>query len=353
MTNRNFIRAAALSFALGCLTPAPSFAQQAAPAQQAGAAASAADACQPSPKGAAPQGKHWYYHTDRSAGRKCWYLGDTGLKTTTSSAEKPKAAPAAADAQQDIDNARAEDSPEPAAAKPLAIKPSTAKPSLRNRSAVTTDSASETTTATPQDTPTPITTTTTASPHLLTERWPDADAFRPSNETTDQSTPLANSQPAPPAQVITPAAATPAPAAKPSEQTADLTPWRVIFGVAFIVLALIAILALITFRYFWRTGDMARDVPGRRRNIWGDDEDETSKPAPSYADMIAPARKNRVAPAPQDLDEIEQLLRRAALEPAPANSNSLIDPATRARTQITPSDVRASAVRHAGSFRPR
>ena len=33
-----------------------------------------ADDCLAAPKGAAPQGQHWYYHVDRATRRKCWYL---------------------------------------------------------------------------------------------------------------------------------------------------------------------------------------------------------------------------------------------------------------------------------------
>ena len=326
MTNRTFkLAAAALSVFVGGLTPSLAQ-QQPAPAPQ---AAAAADACQASPKGAAPQGKHWYYHTDRSAGRKCWYLGDVGMKTTTSAAAKHKPAPPA---EADTD----------------------AAPSPRQN-------ASDTPTRTEpaaQPAPDAIAAVPAATP-LLTERWPAADAFRPSQTTTGQSTALANAQPAtsetpasaPAPSEVTPAAATPenTPAAS---QPADLTPWRVIFGVSFLVLALIAILALVTFRYFWRTDDKARNVPGRLRNIWGDDKDETAAAAPSYAEMIAPSRRTS-ARTPQDLDEIEQLLRRAAREPNPENVISLADPATRARTPTAPSAARASAVRHAGSFRPR
>jgi hypothetical protein len=34
----------------------------------------AADDCLSEPNGAPRQGSHWYYRTDRSAGRRCWYL---------------------------------------------------------------------------------------------------------------------------------------------------------------------------------------------------------------------------------------------------------------------------------------
>lgn len=43
-------------------------------AAQPAAAQAAADDCLAKPNGSAPQGKHWYYHVERSSGRHCWYL---------------------------------------------------------------------------------------------------------------------------------------------------------------------------------------------------------------------------------------------------------------------------------------
>lgn len=350
MTNRNLkLATVALSAILGGLTP--SLAQQAAPAEQQTAPAqqvNAAEACQPTPKGAAPQGKHWYYHTDRSAGRKCWYLGEAGIKTTTSSsAAKRKSDPTPA-ARQDTDNAHAETSASQTPKPPVARSSPPAEPEATSHAA---PQATETVTAQP-------TATIAASAPLLTERWPGADAFHPASQTTGQSTPLANSQPAtsdaaPPAPAMTPAAAPPAPPVRSSEQASDLTPWRVIFGAAFLVLALIAILALVTFKYFWRTDGVARNAPAQRRNIWGEAEDMAASSS-SYTDMIAPSRwagAARASRTPQDLDEIEQLLRRAAREPE--NVISLADPAIRARTPTAPSAARASAAPRARSSRPR
>ncbi len=357
MTNRNFkLAAVALSAVLGGATP--SLAQQAAPAQQPAATqqadANAAEACQSAPKGAAPQGRHWYYHTDRSAGRKCWYLGEAGMKTTTSrTATQPKTSSATDPkpaSQQDLD-ARAE-----APAQPAAKPPSTP----------------ETATGTSE----PATTQATdgiASAPLLTQRWPEADAFRPS-QTTGAATPLANSQPAnlqpassqaaapasaaPPSPSAQPAAATPAPApgTAPSDQPASLSSWRTILGALLVALGFAGLLGFVTFRYFGRTDIAIRNTPKPRHDIWGEEE-EAASPSPSYDQMIAPSRwasAARASLAPQDLDEIEQLLRRAALETHPAaNTNSRVDPATRARTPTAPSAARASTAQRAGSFRPR
>ena len=45
-----------------------------------GAGTAHAATCQAAPKSPAPQGSHWYYRTDRTLGRKCWYLASEGRK---------------------------------------------------------------------------------------------------------------------------------------------------------------------------------------------------------------------------------------------------------------------------------
>ncbi len=46
------------------------------------------DTCLRAPKGVAPQGKHWYYRTERPAMRKCWYLAEKGLTVTQRAAAR-------------------------------------------------------------------------------------------------------------------------------------------------------------------------------------------------------------------------------------------------------------------------
>jgi hypothetical protein len=62
-------------------------------------AAPADDECFARPKGVAPAGKHWYYNTDRSTQRKCWYLGETGEKTVAVAPRKRQAPAPASDAE--------------------------------------------------------------------------------------------------------------------------------------------------------------------------------------------------------------------------------------------------------------
>src|SRR5258708_7354482 len=44
--------------------------------------AHAADSCLSGPKGALPQGGHWYYRIDHATKRHCWYIGDEKEKLT-------------------------------------------------------------------------------------------------------------------------------------------------------------------------------------------------------------------------------------------------------------------------------
>lgn len=72
-----------------------------------------ADSCLAGPKGAPPQGGHWYYRIDRVTKRQCWYLGDEKEKVShaapaTSPPDDSVSPPKDAGTQRSIANARAE-----------------------------------------------------------------------------------------------------------------------------------------------------------------------------------------------------------------------------------------------------
>src|SRR5437588_155036 len=57
-----------------------------------------ADDCLTKPNAAPPQGKHWYYRTDRTTQRQCWYLGPEDEKVRarvhqSTTVVRPAAAP--------------------------------------------------------------------------------------------------------------------------------------------------------------------------------------------------------------------------------------------------------------------
>jgi hypothetical protein len=73
-----------------------------------------ADSCLAGPKGAPPQGGHWYYRIDRVTKRQCWYLGDEKEKVSRAAPETSPppdnsvSPPKDAGTQRSIANARAE-----------------------------------------------------------------------------------------------------------------------------------------------------------------------------------------------------------------------------------------------------
>jgi hypothetical protein len=78
-----------------------------------GATNAADTTCVPGPKGAAPQGGHWYYRIDRATKRHCWYVGDAKQKPARAAPENSQpaadaAAPPNAAIQPSIADARAE-----------------------------------------------------------------------------------------------------------------------------------------------------------------------------------------------------------------------------------------------------
>lgn len=60
-------------------------------AQNAPSTANAAADCLVSPKGAAPQGQHWYYRIERGTKRQCWYLRAAGDKDGAKSVQSAQA----------------------------------------------------------------------------------------------------------------------------------------------------------------------------------------------------------------------------------------------------------------------
>ncbi|MDX3967224.1 MAG: hypothetical protein QHD01_11565 [Bradyrhizobium sp.] len=77
-------------------------------------AASSASDCLAAPKGAAPQGQHWYYRLERTTKRQCWYLRAAGDKDSAKTAQTAQAqsdaptADAPAPQQHAVQDARAE-----------------------------------------------------------------------------------------------------------------------------------------------------------------------------------------------------------------------------------------------------
>ena len=69
-------------------------------------AQTAVDKCLTAPKGATPEGSHWYYRLERGTKRQCWYLRDESDKSA-------RAAPQDSSAEATSDSAAADPAPPP------------------------------------------------------------------------------------------------------------------------------------------------------------------------------------------------------------------------------------------------
>ncbi len=83
--------------------------------------AGAAAACDAAPKSPPPQGSHWYYRTDRSSGRKCWYLASAGQKTQEVAPQT--AARARATAAPETDQTATDETPAEQLTRPARLMP--------------------------------------------------------------------------------------------------------------------------------------------------------------------------------------------------------------------------------------
>jgi hypothetical protein len=91
-----------------------------------------ADDCVSAPNSPAPEGKHWFYRTDRATQRKCWYLRAKDQPTQRTDAQAPSAAPATPSA---FENATA------SAGVPMSKSPADSAPSLKPQPAQAKQSA--------------------------------------------------------------------------------------------------------------------------------------------------------------------------------------------------------------------
>jgi len=141
--------------------------------------AKAADGCVTEPKGATPEGKHWYYRMEHGTGHKCWYLRVESEQSAR--AEKPAARRQDTETEHSIADARAELSPRAAVADdaPPSVWPNppaaTAAPDAVAAPAPSADNNDEATSST------------------LASRWPQ------SADATSANPPPANPAPANPA----------------------------------------------------------------------------------------------------------------------------------------------------------
>jgi hypothetical protein len=252
--------------------PLAAVSQNAPSAPSAASTENTAADCLASPKGAAPQGQHWFYRVERTTKRQCWYLRAEGAKATQSAqatTDAPNTAPAA---PPSVQNAHAEyiaAQTGPAASPPAPAAAATQQaPSAPNANA--------------------------AQPAVAT-RWPDAASASPAPQ------PSAAPAAAPAAASVQPSArpaASPAPVtlaaadAPADKPTGSLQMLLLVIGGA---LALAGLLASVIYRF---AGGRARARAADRRVNWDHRQDESDSRAPWHAEPAPRVER----PLPVDFD---------------------------------------------------
>lgn len=276
----------------------------------------AADSCLSGPKGALPEGGHWYYRIDRATRRHCWYIGNEKEKLSRAAPEDspppddsvspPVSPPKNTGTQRSIANARAE------------------LPMPQTRVEQDTSVfAGQRAPATTADVPPPGNNQrinagdVDAQRSVFASRWPElagvSSSAGPAPSTANsQVIAQLNSEAAPPPAAVTFAAAD-ATSSKPSGSIQQLL--IVVVG----ALSLAGLIASAIVRFGARRS-RRRDVRGSRRVNW--DSARTNRPsladeARAAASMRETARlpEGRVARdqrAADDPERIEQMLARLA-----------------------------------------
>lgn len=247
-----------------------------APSTASTSTANAASDCLASPKGATPQGQHWFYRLERATKRQCWYLRAEGAKEGANAAQTAPAtadAPNAVPAGQLVQNAHAE----------YIAPQSSAAASTLAPTAASTQQA-------------PGTVDANAAQPAVSTRWPDAAPASPAPQpspATAVAPAAASVQPsAQPATSAAPAlAAADAPADKP---TGSLQMLLLVIGGA---LALAGLLASVIYRF---AGGRARVQTADRRVNWDHWQDDDDSRAPWHAEPAPRVER----PLPVDFDSV-------------------------------------------------
>lgn len=240
--------------------------------------ANAAADCLASPKGAAPQGQHWYYRVERTTKRQCWYLRAAGAKASQTAQATTDAQDTDSTAPQAVQNARAE-----------YVAPQGAAPAAPNMTAPAPVAAGAPPAA--QQPAAPL--AETGQQPAVATRWPDA--AMPAASPAPQPQPAA-----PPSAKPAKAPAPMAPAAAESsadKSTGSLQMLLLVIGGA---LALAGVLASLIYRF---AGGRRRAQAADRRGHWDDwtPQDHDASRAPWLG--ATPAVTPRAEPRPVDFDE--------------------------------------------------
>ncbi|MEY9184231.1 hypothetical protein ABIG06_005820 [Bradyrhizobium sp. USDA 326] len=254
-------------------------------------AVSAASDCLTAPKGAAPQGQHWYYRLERTTKRQCWYLRAAGDKDSVKTAQT---AQTTSDTPTTDAPAPQQHAPQDARAEYLTPRSGAAAQKTPNAPA---QAAA----------PTPV--------QQAAEQTADGNAQQPAAATPWPDVSAASAPPAPPAPTVVAAPAQPG--AKPSKSpspvalaaadgtadkpTGSLQTLLLVIGGA---LALAGMLGSVIYRF---AGARVRRQSADRHGHWGDremqDQDGGRAPwlpsAPADTQPLHPIDFDAVRPQPK------------------------------------------------------
>jgi hypothetical protein len=234
--------------------------------------ANAAEECLSAPKGASPEGSHWYYRIDRATKRHCWYLGQRDKPSQTASrstrSEKSAAAKTESSARHSIADARAE-------------LPASAGVQQTNQDDAPVRAASAAPVTVAQNTQPAANTQATAPPwpdpqaSVVASRWPDLPAASPAISPPPGEAQLAATQPSNAAAAPSAAvAAAPVTAADSPRQTQSGS-LPMLLAVITGALALAGIIASVVFKFGGIRRFLQPSVRKERRAIWDNTEDES------------------------------------------------------------------------------
>jgi len=229
-----------------------------------------AEKCLAGPKGAVPEGGHWYYRVERATKRHCWYIGDAKQKVAraapanSSASADPVSPPKNAAAKRAIADARAELPPPQKQAEPeIGITGQRTAAAAANTAGTDTRQG-----AGLSDT----NTQSSARLSVIASRWPESSGVSPSASPVPAPPPATYQSPATVQGYATPA---PAPAVAPVRlAAADSSAARQTGSIQTLLIVIIGALslagligsAIFRFSSMRRTG--GRDVSADRRAIW-------------------------------------------------------------------------------------
>jgi hypothetical protein len=272
----------------------------------------AADDCLSGPKGALPQGGHWYYRIDRATKRHCWYIGDEKEKVSraapgNSSSASSISPPEQTATQQSIADARAElPSPQTRVEQDTNVATGQRIPAMAPNAWSTENNQP----ANAGD--------ATAQTSVIASRWPDSSGVGssvspgPTADNSDADAPSDSAAPSTPADAAIPLAAADA---SPSANQSGSIQMLLIVMVGALALAGLIGSAIFRFGSWRRTG--LREIRVDRRAIW--DSVDSDRPLP-YLHTRAPMprvdipRERRGADDPNG--RIEEMLAQLARGPA-------------------------------------